>query len=54
MPKITEGFNASAIFGNANVNKAAKNQWVKLPSVCPAARKRLGNISLIKTQITAP
>ncbi len=48
------GFQASAIRGKASVSAAAKNQWVKLPSDCPNARCRLGKISLVKTQITAP
>ena len=33
---------------------AAMNQCVKLPKACPRARTRLGKISLMKTQITAP
>ena len=33
---------------------AAMNQCVKLPNACPRARTRLGKISLMNTQITAP
>ena len=33
---------------------AAMIQWVALPKVCPFARTWLGNISAIKTHITAP
>ena len=31
-PKMIDGFNISAIFGNTSVIDAAKYQWVKLPN----------------------
>jgi xanthine/uracil permease len=54
MPNITAGCIAFAMIGKAKVNDAANTQWVKLPKVVPAALSRLGNISLMNTQITAP
>ena len=52
--KIYPGGNTETIFGKKVVSRAAKTQWVVLPSVCPSARCRLGKISEISTQITAP
>ena len=40
--------------GKNVVSNAAKIQWVKLPRAWPSARWRLGKISEMKTQITAP
>ena len=40
--------------GKVQEMAAAMNQCVKLPRACPRARTRLGKISLMKTQITAP
>lgn len=46
--------NCPAMIGNTLANMAAKIQCVKAPIDWPAARTSLGNISLIKTQITVP
>ena len=48
------GANFSATVGKASVIDAANIQWVKQPSDWPCARVSLGNISEIKTHITAP
>ena len=42
------------IFGKNVVSSAAKIQCVKLPSAWPSARWRLGKISEMNTQMTAP
>src|SRR5260370_15452637 len=51
--KTYPGGKAETIFGKKVVSRAAKIQCVKLPSVWPSARWRLGNISEMKTQMTA-
>ena len=48
------GGKAETILGKKVVSAAAKIQCVKLPRVWPSARWRLGKISEMKTQITAP
>ena len=47
-------FFISAITGKTHEITAAMNQCVKLPSDCPFERTAFGNISEMKTQITAP
>ena len=44
----------SAAIGKQRATSAAKTQWVDAPRACPCARKRCGNDSLIKTQMTVP
>ena len=48
------GSQLAAMTGNTNVSTAQKPQWVKLPRLCPCARKRCGNISDMKTHMTTP
>lgn len=52
--KTIAGENAVTIAGKNSVSSEANTQCVALPSDCPWARCRLGKISEIKTQITAP
>ena len=52
--KTQPGARLVTIFGKKVVSRAAKIQCVKLPSACPSARCRLGKISAMNTQITAP
>ncbi len=44
----------SATIGKVQVITAAQNQCTKVPNACPPALTELGNISEIKTQMTAP
>src|SRR5438309_9570651 len=48
------GLDHLATAGKPSEISAAQIQWVKLPKLCPLARTRLGNTSLMYTQITAP
>ena len=51
---IAAGAHDAAMAGNTNVSAAQNDQCVKLPKLCPSARKRCGNISDMKTHITTP
>ena len=52
--KTYPGAKAVTIIGKTVVSNAAKTQWVELPNAMPSARWRLGKISEMNTQITAP
>ena len=51
---IAAGAHDAAMAGKTKVSAAQKDQCVKLPQLCPWARKRCGNISDMKTQMTTP
>lgn len=53
-PKMASGAKLFTAIGKINVRSDAKIQWVKLPRACPFAQCWSGNISEIRTQMTAP